>query len=590
MSEPSPEQSFSIHLKSLTDFADEFTTQIQSLQAPMDHLATMSGTAPQYGAFHEAWTLGAGEQAAVEEMFSLLGQVKTAIAFAGNVTGTVADGYRNADEGVAWGMGGPPGAVYGGGGDGTAPGRTTASTGTRATPARTTRTRTGRAARTGPGEPERPGELPRSLGPEPEHERPLRLAGDGGDRGAARWRAAGRCAAGRRGQVQVRAVVGQRRQREQPGQRLGEHHLRRRLPEHVDRFERRAAAVDAAAGPGLRRDAVGSRAGVFPGQDAPWTAANPAGRFVTMTTSPTPEGVTDFAQYSLPQLTQMLYASDPATGTTTAQTWDATGKMLHEQASNLEGRLRSFDGEWQGTASDEYKRMVTDLIGGLRKVAETSLRMRDLTYDAVDSLVAARAAMPAAVDVPVVPPTTLALATTPLPIDATTSPAAIAQMQSDQAKAMSAVQAQQSAINAANSAHAQAVAVMSTLAGSYVVAQDRFPPTPGGATPTVNGTGPGNGLSPDGTPVVLDANGVPVLVQNTYPEPDPRRAGHTRPAGPSLLIPVRRHVHGRPGGGRSGRRREVRQRPTGLAGGNGSGLPIGGPTAPASRTPRSPGV
>ena len=104
MSEPSPEQSFfSIHLKSLTDFADEFTTQIQSLQSPMDHLATMSGTAPQYGAFHEAWSLGAGEQAAVEEMFSLLGQVKTAIAFAGDVTGTVAEGYRNADENIAYG-------------------------------------------------------------------------------------------------------------------------------------------------------------------------------------------------------------------------------------------------------------------------------------------------------------------------------------------------------------------------------------------------------------------------------------------------------------------------------------------------------
>ena len=115
MSEPSPEQSFSIHLKSLTDFADEFTTQIQSLQAPMDHLATMSGTPPQYGAFHEAWSLGAGEQAAIEEMFNLLGQVKQAIAFAGDVTGTVADNYRNADESIAWGLGGPPQGTYGGG-------------------------------------------------------------------------------------------------------------------------------------------------------------------------------------------------------------------------------------------------------------------------------------------------------------------------------------------------------------------------------------------------------------------------------------------------------------------------------------------
>jgi len=234
-----------------------------------------------------------------------------------------------------------------------------------------------------------------------------------------------------------------------------------------------------------------------------------------VTTSGTPQGVTDFSQYTLAQLTQMLYASDPATGTTTAQTWDATGKLLHEQASNLEHRLRHFDGEWTGTASDEYKRMVTDLVSGLRKVADTSFTMRDLTYDAVDSLVAARAAMPAAVDVPAVPPATLALATTPLPIDATTTPAAAAQMQTEQAKAVSAVQAQQAAIGAANAAHAQAVLVMKTLAASYVVAQDRFPPSPGGATPTVNGSGPGTVVGTDGTPVLVDTRGVPVLTQTT---------------------------------------------------------------------------
>ena len=234
-----------------------------------------------------------------------------------------------------------------------------------------------------------------------------------------------------------------------------------------------------------------------------------------MTTSPTSDGVTDFSQYTLPQLSQMLFESDPATGTTQAQTWDATGKMLHEQASNLEGRLRHFDGEWTGTASDEYKRMVNDLVGGLRKVADTSLQMRDLTFDAVDSLTAARAAMPAPVDVPVVPPTTLALATTPLPIDATTSPAAAAQMQADQARAVSAVQAQQAAVSASSAAHAQAVAVMRTLADSYVVAQNRFPPTPGGAAPSVNGTGPGNGLAPDPTQVQLNSNGVPILLTDT---------------------------------------------------------------------------
>jgi hypothetical protein len=106
--QPTPDQSFSIHLKSLTDFADEFTTQIESLQAPMDHLATMSDTPPQYGAFAEAWSLGAGEQAAIEEMYSLLGQVKQAIDFAGRVTGTVADGYRHADENISSALGGAP--------------------------------------------------------------------------------------------------------------------------------------------------------------------------------------------------------------------------------------------------------------------------------------------------------------------------------------------------------------------------------------------------------------------------------------------------------------------------------------------------
>ena len=519
MSEPSPEQSFfSIHLKSLTDFADEFTTQIQSLQSPMDHLATMSGTAPQYGAFHEAWSLGAGEQAAVEEMFSLLGQVKTAIAFAGDVTGTVADGYRNADENIAFGLGGPPAGYGGDSGSGSwshgngngpnhdghwynddqndqgnqnnhgirHPGVTTRL------PARGSRTRT-------PAAPSRP-------------------AVHGG---AGRRRVAGRRPAGRSRQVQAPPA----------GEHLGERlrRGRRRLGPG-----RRAAAVDPAAGPEcsrLRGDLLGRRAG-RPGLPRPGRALDrrfSAGRFVTVTASPTPAGVTDFSQYTLAQLTQMLYESDPATGTTTAQTWDATGKLLHEQASNLEGRLRKFDGEWQGTASDEYKRMVTDLVGGLRKVADTSFRMRDLTYDAVDSLVAARAAMPAAVDVPVVAPATLALATTPLPIDATTSPAAAAQMQSDQAKAVSAVQAQQAAINSANSAHAQAVAVMQTLADSYVVAQDRFPPTPGGTTPTLNGSGPGTGVTTDHTPVVTNSNGMPILLSDPSQNPSQTPGGPTVP-------------------------------------------------------------
>ena len=224
-----------------------------------------------------------------------------------------------------------------------------------------------------------------------------------------------------------------------------------------------------------------------------------------------PGAPTDFSQYSLAQLTHMLYDSDPATGITTAQTWDATGKLLHEQASNLEDKLRNFDGEWEGTASDEYKRMVTDLITGIRKVADTSLKMRDLTYDAVDSLNKARAAMPAPVDIPTVTPATVALATTPLPITADTPAPVVAQMQTEQAKAVAAVQAQQDAMTAASAAHAQAVAVMKTLATSYTVAQDRFPPAPDAAPATPGGPPPVPGSTLRTTPTLIAGPGVPTL-------------------------------------------------------------------------------
>jgi hypothetical protein len=224
---------------------------------------------------------------------------------------------------------------------------------------------------------------------------------------------------------------------------------------------------------------------------------------------------TDFSQYSLAQLTHMLYESDPATGLNTAQAWDATGKMLHEQASNLESRLRNFDGEWRGTASDEYKRMVVDLIGGIRKVADTSLQMRDLTYDAVDSLNKARASMPPPVDIPTVSPATLALATQPLPIDASTPAPVAAQMASEQAKAVAAITAQQDAMASASAAHAQAVTVMKTLASSYVVAQNRFPPAPDAAPATPAGPAPVGGSAGSAIPGPPPAGGIVLTAPGT---------------------------------------------------------------------------
>jgi hypothetical protein len=98
------DQSFSVQLSSLLGFAQELQTQLQGIAAPMNALATQSGAPPQFGAFAEASDLAQSQQAALDEMHGLLGQVKQAIDFAQNVTSTVAAGYQQADHDVAAGL------------------------------------------------------------------------------------------------------------------------------------------------------------------------------------------------------------------------------------------------------------------------------------------------------------------------------------------------------------------------------------------------------------------------------------------------------------------------------------------------------
>ena len=90
------------------------------------------------------------------------------------------------------------------------------------------------------------------------------------------------------------------------------------------------------------------------------------------------EARTNFSQYNHQQLYSMLYAGDPNSARGAANGWDSTGNSLHSQANTLEGKLGSFQGNWQGGAADQYTTMVNDLIGGIRKVADTAYTMRDL--------------------------------------------------------------------------------------------------------------------------------------------------------------------------------------------------------------------
>ena len=190
------------------------------------------------------------------------------------------------------------------------------------------------------------------------------------------------------------------------------------------------------------------------------------------------EARTNFGQYNHQQLYSMLYAGDPNTARTAANGWDSTGNALHSQANTLESQLSGFQGNWQGGAADQYTTMVNDLIGGIRKVADTAYTMRNLANNAADAQDTARAEMPQPVDVPTVPAATMSLASAPIQVDATTPAAVVAQMQQARAQAVAAVQNQQQVSAAADAAHMQAVQVMTNLAGNYVSTQDDIPPAP----------------------------------------------------------------------------------------------------------------
>lgn len=96
-----PDHSFRVHLRSLKDFATDLETQLDAIGKPSDGLAVLADHPMQLGAFAEADSLRDHHLAAVSQMHDLLGNVKEALGFAGDVTHTVATGYEHADEDIA---------------------------------------------------------------------------------------------------------------------------------------------------------------------------------------------------------------------------------------------------------------------------------------------------------------------------------------------------------------------------------------------------------------------------------------------------------------------------------------------------------
>ncbi|WP_410672628.1 WXG100 family type VII secretion target [Amycolatopsis sp. cmx-4-68] len=205
---------------------------------------------------------------------------------------------------------------------------------------------------------------------------------------------------------------------------------------------------------------------------------------------------TNFAAYSHQQLYAMLQAGDPNSARHAADKWKSAALHLHEQAHNLNSELTEFKDQWTGGAADQYQHMIVDLANGIAKVAQTAEAMNVMLGDAADALVKAKKEMPPPVAVPDVSPADVALAVNPplLPPDA--SPAVVQAAAQQRQQAIANVEAQQSAANAAGSAHGKAIVVMTELAGEYTVAEESIPASPNAVqTPTAPPAGGGAGTS-----------------------------------------------------------------------------------------------
>ncbi|RSN53026.1 hypothetical protein DMH01_40275 [Amycolatopsis sp. WAC 04182] len=228
---------------------------------------------------------------------------------------------------------------------------------------------------------------------------------------------------------------------------------------------------------------------------------------------------TNFAAYSHQQLYAMLQAGDPNTARHAAHKWQSTGTGLFEQAENLTGELKDFSGNWTGGAADKYHTMISDLVGGIRKVAQTAHAMNNLLEDAADALVKAKKEMPPPVAVPDVSPADLALAVNPPLLPPDSSPSTIVNAAQQRQQAIANVEAQQQAAGAASAAHGKAIVVMTQLAGEYSSVEESIPASPNAVTPppvTGGGTAPGGSVGNNigGTPGVGLVPG-----DNTHPLP-----------------------------------------------------------------------
>jgi hypothetical protein len=97
---PDGSEAFAVHLQSLTDFANELTTQLAGMVQPLAQMDSLVDNDLLLGEFTEAYSLWTEHGLAVSEMYVLIGQARDAIQFANEITETVSTAYQHYDDGV----------------------------------------------------------------------------------------------------------------------------------------------------------------------------------------------------------------------------------------------------------------------------------------------------------------------------------------------------------------------------------------------------------------------------------------------------------------------------------------------------------
>lgn len=95
---------FSVDLTALAEFTEELTTQLHATTRQLAELAPLADLVLPLGEFAEAHSLDQTHHAAVADMATLLAKAGEALAFAEEVTDTVALAYQAHDDGLTAGL------------------------------------------------------------------------------------------------------------------------------------------------------------------------------------------------------------------------------------------------------------------------------------------------------------------------------------------------------------------------------------------------------------------------------------------------------------------------------------------------------